>query len=183
MNQLPRVALATSLALVLSISNIDDAHAQTLASTLEVYVFPAEGQSTAQQSTDEATCYDWAVGNTGSDPFALAKQEQAEQQQAQAEQQSAQQAGQGAGARGAFRGAAAGALIGEIANDDAGEGAAWGAAVGMVRGRRQGRQAEAQAQQQAAASSGQRQQATAQQMTNFNKAFSVCLEAKNYMVK
>ena len=115
MNQLPRVALATSLALALSMSNIDGAHVQTLASTLEVYVFPAEGQSTAQQYTDEATCYDWAVGNTQSDPFALAKQEQAEQQQA-------------------------------------------------------------------AASSGQRQQATAQQMTNFNKAFSVCLEAKNDMV-
>ena len=46
-------------------------------------------------------------------------------------------------------------------------------------GRRQRKQAEAQAQQQAANT----QKATAEQMGNFKKAFSVCLEAKHYMVK
>ena len=183
MKQLSRVALATGFALVLSMFNVEHARAQSLASSIEVYVFPTQGQDSAQQSTDEAACYDWAVDNTGSDPFALVKQEQADQQQAQAEQQSAQQAGQGSGTRGALRGAAAGALIGEIASDDAGEGAAWGAAVGMIRGRRQGQQAQAQATQQAASNSSQRAQATSQQMTNFKKAFGVCLEAKNYMVK
>lgn len=60
------------------------AHAQqqSLGSTMDVYVFPAEGQDTAQQSRDEAECYEWAAGNTGTDPFDLAKQEQADQQQA-----------------------------------------------------------------------------------------------------
>lgn len=163
------------------------AHAQTptptLASTMEVYVFPSEGQDASQQSKDEAACYEWAVGNTGSDPFKVADQQQANQQQAQAEQQAAKQTGQGSGARGAVRGAAAGALIGEIANDDASEGAAWGAAAGAVRGRRMGAKANAQAQQQAAASAGQREQATEQQLANFKNAFSVCLEAKKYMVK
>ena len=171
------------LALCLAASDQAHAEGQTLASTIDVYVFPTEGQDSGQQSTDEAACYEWAVSNTGSDPFDLSKQEQGNEQQAQAEQQAAQQAGQGSGARGAVRGAAAGALIGEIANDDASEGAAWGAAAGAIRGRRQGKAAQQQAQQQAAQQAEQRQEATAEQLENFKKAFSVCLEAKNYMVK
>lgn len=159
------------------------AQSQTLGSTMDVYVFPAEGQDTSQQSKDEVECYEWAAGNTGSDPFDLAKQEQANAQQAQADQQAAQQAGKGSGAQSAVRGAAAGALIGEIANDDASEGAAWGAAAGAVHGRRKGRQAQQQAQQQAAAQAEQREEATEQQLANFKNAFSVCLEAKEYMVK
>ena len=159
------------------------AQSKTLASTMEVYVFPTEGQDSGQQSTDEAACYEWAVSNTGTDPFDLSKQEEADEQQAQAEQQAAKQAGRGSGARGAVRGAAAGALIGEIANDDASEGAAWGAAAGAIRGRRQGRAAQQQAQQQAAQQAEQREEATAGQLENFKKAFSVCLEAKDYMVK
>ena len=47
---------------------------KTLAATMSVYVFPTEGQSAEQQSKDEAECYNWAVGNTGTDPFDLAKQ-------------------------------------------------------------------------------------------------------------
>ncbi len=160
-----------------------NAHSASLASTMDVYVFPTSGQEASQQSQDEASCYDWAVDNAGVDPFDLSKQSEADQQQSQAEQQAAQQAGRGAGARGALGGAAAGALIGEIADDDAGEGAAWGAAVGAIHGRRQGRRAEAQAQQQASSQASQRQQATAEEMSNFKKAFSVCLEAKDYMVK
>ncbi|MEL7447710.1 MAG: glycine zipper domain-containing protein [Pseudomonadota bacterium] len=161
------------------------AHAQskTLGATMDVYVFPAEGQDAAAQSKDEAACYEWAVGNTGSDPFELAKDAQANQQQAQAEQQAASNAGRGAGASGAVRGAAAGALIGEIANDDASEGAAWGAAAGAIRGRRKGRQAQQQAQAQASNNAQQREAATAEQLENFKKAFSVCLEAKEYLVK
>ena len=172
-------AVAIAAACCVGLVGIVTAEGKSLSSTMEVYVFPTEGQDTSQQSKDEAECYEWAVGNAGADPFELVKQKEADQQQAQAEQQAAQQAGQGAGARGA----AAGALIGEIANDDASEGAAWGAAAGAIRGRRMGREAQAQAQQQAAAQAQQREQATAEQMANFKKAFSVCLEAKNYMVK
>ena len=84
---------------------------QSLSSTMEVFVFPKEGQDAAKQSKDEVECYEWAVGNVGTDPFDLSKQKEADQQQAQAEQQAAQQTGQGAGARGAVRGAAAGAPI------------------------------------------------------------------------
>ena len=180
-----KARIVIAIVAVCSVGPVGIANAQgkSLASTMDVYVFPAEGQDTSQQSKDEAECYEWAVGNAGVDPFELTKQKESDQQQAQAEQQAAQQAGQGAGARGAVRGAAAGALIGEIANDDASEGAAWGAAAGAIRGRRMGRQAQAEAQQQVASQAEQREQATAEQMANFKKAFSVCLEAKQYMVK
>jgi len=95
-----------SVALAFPLGNLAQAQAQTLGSTMDVYVFPAEGQDSGQQSQDEAACYEWAVGNTGSDPFDLAKQEQSDAQQAQAEAQAAEQVGQGSGARSAVRGAA-----------------------------------------------------------------------------
>ena len=171
------------LALVVLPGGPAQAQSQSLGSTMDVFIFPAEGQDSSQQSKDEAACYEWAVGNTGTDPFELSKQKEVDSQQAQADQQAAAQAGQGAGAGGAVRGAAAGALIGEIANDDASEGAAWGAAAGMVRGRRQGRAAQQQAHEQAAAQAEQQAGATEQQLANFKNAFSVCLEAKEYMVK
>jgi hypothetical protein len=156
---------------------------ESLSSSMDVYVFPTEGQETAQQQADEASCYEWATTNSGGDPFALSQQASADQQQAQADMQAAEGAGRGAGLRGAARGAAAGAIIGEIASDDASEGAAWGAAAGAVRGRRQGHKAQAQAQQQAGAKAENTAAATAEQLEDFKKAFSVCLEAKNYMVK
>ena len=156
---------------------------KTLAATMEVYVFPNEGQDSSQQSKDESECYNFATGQTGNDPFALAKQEDANESQAEAEMAAAEQTGRGAGARGAVRGAAAGAIIGEVTGGDAGESAAIGAAAVGIRGRRKGRQAEAEATAQAAAQAEQREEATAEDLDNFKKAFSVCLEAKDYMVK
>lgn len=156
---------------------------QSLSSTMDVYVFPKDGQDASQQSKDEASCYDWAQTNTGSDPFDLDKQQQAAAQQADAQQQAAQQSTQGAGARGAVGGAAAGAIIGEIASDDAGKGAAWGAALGAVHNRRKHRRAAEEQSAQAEQQYQQTTQATDEQIANFKKAFSVCLEAKNYMVK
>ncbi|HEX7080947.1 MAG TPA: hypothetical protein VF329_08035 [Gammaproteobacteria bacterium] len=159
------------------------AQGQSLAAAIEVYVFPSEGQDSGRQSMDESDCYQWAVANTGGDPFDLAKQQGVDEQQAQAELQQAQQVGRGAGAAGAAGGAAAGALIGEIANDDAGEGAAWGAALGAIASRRKAKEAQAQATDAAAGRAVQRETATAEQIDNFKKAFSVCLEAKDYLVK
>ena len=109
----------------------------------------------------------------------------AEQAQMTAEQKKAavEEQTRGAGAAGAVRGAAAGALIGEIASNDAGEGAAWGAAVGMVAARRKARRARQRADQQIERETQQVQQASAEQIEGFKKAFSVCLEAKKYLVK
>lgn len=175
--------LACGALVAVSAVTLAQAPAKSLSATLEVYVFPSDGQDVAQQSKDEAACYEWAVSNAGVDPFELEKQAQADAEKAEAEMAAASQAGKGSTGRSAVRGAAAGALVGEIANDDASEGAAWGAAAGAVHGRRSGKQASAEAQQSAAASADDRAEATAEQMQNFKKAFSVCLEAKEYLVK
>jgi hypothetical protein len=167
----------------ISLAQTQPAQQKTLAATMNVYVFPTEGQIAQQQSTDEAACYNWAVQNTGSDPFALQKQAQQAQQQADQAEQQIDQAGKGAGAKGAVGGAAVGALIGEIASDNAGAGAAWGALAGAVVARRRTERAKAEASQQVEQQNQQAQQATAEQIENFKKAFSVCLEAKKYMVK
>ena len=172
--------------IVLSLAATSAAYAQggkTLASTMEVYVFPEEGQEADQQSKDEASCYEWAVTNAGADPFELQKQSEANTEQTEQAVAEAQQSGQGAGVRGAARGAAAGAIIGEIADDDASQGAAYGAAAGAIRGRRQARAAKEEATEQAVQQGEARQEATEEQIGNFKKAFSVCLEAKDYLVK
>ena len=167
------LTMAAMMAVLLPFSS--GAQQKTLASTMNVYAFPKQGQSPDVQSRDEAACYQWATQNLGFDPFHLEKQAQ---QQAAANQQAAAQASQGSGARGAARGAAGGALIGAIAGD-AGKGAAIGATAGFIGGRARARGAQDQAAQQTAST----QQATAQQIDGFKKAFSACLEAKEYMVK
>ena len=156
---------------------------QSLAATLEVYVFPTSGQEASQQSKDEVECYSWAETNTGVDPFQVDKDTEQQQQQAAKQAQASQESARGAGARGAVRGAAAGALIGEIADDDASKGAAWGAALGATRSRRNARQNQAQAQQQAEQSVDAQKAYAEDKVENFKKAFSVCLEAKEYMVR
>src|SRR5262252_10882346 len=156
---------------------------KTLAATMNVYAFPQAGQKADKQSKDESDCYAWATSNTGSDPFALSKQQAQQQQQTQQQVQQAKASQQGAGARGFAGGAVTGAVIGEIANDDAGQGAAWGAAVGGIAARRRAKGHSDAAAQQAQQSGAQKQQATAQQIDNFKKAFSVCLESKKYLVK
>jgi hypothetical protein len=156
---------------------------KTLAASMNVYVFPTQGQPADKQSKEEAECYNWAASNTGSDPFALTKQQAAQQQQTQQQVQQAQAASQGAGGRGFAAGAMTGAVIGEIANDDAGQGAAWGAALGAASARRRAKEKSQEAANAAQQSGAAKQQATAEQINNFKKAFSVCLEAKQYMVK
>lgn len=156
---------------------------KTLAATMNVYVFPTEGQDSGQQSKHEVECFTWAVQNTGSDPFDLQAMNERAQKQAEQTKQQTAQATQGAGAKGVLKGAAVGALIGEIADDDAGGGAAYGAAAGLLAGRRRARGARQRATKQADQQVAQTQQATAEALTNFKKAFSVCLEAKKYMVK
>ncbi|HNP35051.1 MAG TPA: glycine zipper family protein [Woeseiaceae bacterium] len=163
------------------------AHAQdegkSLAATLGIYAFPKDGQALSQQSKDEASCYDWSVSNTGSDPFDLQKKGEQQQQQTEQQIQQAQAASAGAGAAGAVKGAAAGALIGEIAGNDVGNSAAWGAAVVGVASRRRAHRASEHAQEQAAEQGAEQQQATEEQIAGFKKAFSACMEAKDYIVK
>jgi hypothetical protein len=156
---------------------------KTLASSLEIYVFPKDGQDSSQQSRDETACYEWATTNSGVDPFAASKQTAAAQEQAQQSQQHVAEASKGAGGRGLIGGALAGAVIGEIVDDDSSKGAAYGAAAGAIMARRRAAEAQHQAQQQGQQQVAQAHQLSAEQITNFKKAFSVCLEGKSYLVK
>jgi hypothetical protein len=133
----------------------------------QMVVYPAKGQSAAQQQKDETECYAWAKGQTGYDP-AQATPYAAPPPPPQHE---------GERARGAARGAAGGAVIGAIAGD-AGKGAAIGATAGTVAGgSRQRRKQEDHAQ-----AAGQQQQAAAQQQQQFQKAYAACFEGRGYTV-
>jgi hypothetical protein len=170
------IALFAALSIAAELSNYAQAQSQkSLAASLGIAVFPAAGQGSSTQSSDEASCYSWAVKNTGIDPFQA--QKSANERTASAQQQAAN-ANAGAGMGGAARGAAGGALFGAIAGD-AGKGAAVGAAVGFVGGRMRKRHNEAQA----AEYTQNVNNATAAQIDTFKKAFSACLESKKYIVK
>ena len=155
---------------------------KSVSAALNVQVFPNAGQSASQQSQDEGACFDWAVQNTGTDPFELKKQSKEAKQQAKAAGDAAQDTRAGSGARGAVKGAAGGALVGAIAGDT-GKGAAIGAGVGVVAGRSRQRGKENQAEANANAQVAQIDQDTKSRMQDWKNAFSVCLEAKKYMVK
>ncbi len=159
------------------------AQQQSLAASLDIQVFPAKGQSANKQSEDEASCYQWAVTNTGVDPSDVEKQQQATQDQAQADQAAVAQSGAGAGVGGAVRGGAAGALVGAIAGGDAGKAAVWGASAGIVTSRHRARKGKADASENISASAAQSAQVSQEQITNFKNAFSACLQGKNYIAK
>jgi hypothetical protein len=138
-----------------------------VASQLGVFVYPKNNQDQDQQAKDENECYGSAKKQSGIDPTAPVTPQQDTKQ------------AKGGGAKGAAGGAAGGAAIGAIAGD-AGKGAAIGATAGAVRGRRQQKKGNKQAEQQA------QQKAQAQQAQTadtFKKAFSACMDARQYSVK
>lgn len=149
--------------------SIGGLNAQSISSSLGLYVFPANNQNAATQEADETACFKWAKQQSGYDPMNPTVYQGAE----------VDQSADGAAVKGAAVGAAGGAAIGAIAGD-AGTGAAIGAVVGGVRGRRSKKmneQAQQQANDQGAAA------ATQAAAKDYNKAFTVCMEGKGYTVK
>lgn len=155
---------------------------KSLAATMGIYAFPTEGQTPEQQSKDESACYNWAVQNSGADPFQLTKQSEQQRQAAEKSVQAAAESTEGTAGKAALGGAAAGALIGSF-GANAGKGALIGAGLGLLGGLLHENRTESQARAQAQHQTQQMQQYTQEQIDNFKKAFSVCLEAKKYMVK
>ncbi|MDN3723551.1 glycine zipper domain-containing protein [Aequorivita sp. SDUM287046] len=142
---------------------------EAVAKKMSVYVFPTKNQSAEQQAQDQSACYTWAVEQSGYDPInpTVVKAQQVPT------------GPDGAAVVGSAGGAAVGVAIGAIAGD-AGKGAAIGAVSGAVVGRRRGNMQKASAQNQA---NNQAAQANKNLEDGFRKAFSACLEAKNYTVK
>lgn len=140
--------------------------AQPISQSLGLLVYPAKGQTSAQQSVDEQECYNWSKAQTGIDPQAPPP----------AAAPPPEQKG-GQRVRSAARGAAAGAIVGEVANNDADEGAKVGAAAGVIAGGRQKREDKRAAEQQ---SKDQAQAAQTEQRATFKKALSTCLQGRGY---
>jgi len=63
---------------------------------------PNNGQNASTQSKDEGECYNWAVMNTGSDPFDLQKTQSQQAQQTQSQVAQAQSSAKGAGGAGSW---------------------------------------------------------------------------------
>ena len=129
--------------------------APSLVSAHEPYVFPANGQSPAQQDNDTYHCYRWGMQQSGFDPSRGVATAQPTSSPL----------------RGAMGGAAVGAVGGAIGGN-AGMGAAIGAGVGAVVGGARRRNQEAQ--QQAAVTAGR---------DAYNRAFAACMSGKGYTVK
>ncbi|MSQ98888.1 MAG: hypothetical protein EXR85_06290 [Xanthomonadales bacterium] len=138
----------------------------------QIFVYPAKGQSKDQQKQDEGACMSWASEQTGFNPAA---------QMTPTSPPPPQTAPTSSVGKGLLTGALVGVAVGAIAGN-AGKGAAIGAASGaLVGGMSKHQQQQQQAQQQQAWAN---QQAAnyAQQQANFSRAYTVCLQGREYTV-
>ena len=138
-----------------------------LETELGVFVYPKGEQDSKTQASDSLSCYDSAGEKTGIDPRTIGD-----------EAVVPGKVGGGAvkgAAGGALEGAALGAILG-----DASKGAAVGAARGAMRGlfgkKKAAAAATKEAEQRAAAADNQKQ-------ATFKRAFSACMDARNYSVQ
>jgi uncharacterized protein YcfJ len=130
-------------------------------------IYPAKGQSAAQQKKDETECHAWAKKQTGYDPeqatqYAVAPPPQPEGERVQ----------------GAARGAAGGAVIGAIAGSPG-----TGAAIGAVAGTMAGGVRQRRKQEEYDKATAQQQQAAKQQQQQYQRAYTACFEGRGYTVK
>ncbi len=166
-------------------ATIASAQSKTLAGTIGVFVFPADGQDSSEQSRDEAACFEWALEQTGSDPFQLARQSESNQAAADQAARQAQTAGTGSAVAGAATGAVAGAVVGNVFSSSSRSRRnlrTAGAAVGAAAGAANRQQQQAQAAANARRAEG-RAQATEAEIEGFRNAFSACMEANNYVAR
>ena len=134
----------------------------------DLMIYPKGGQSPEQQEKDKFECYGWAKNESGFDPMAPPTATKPPPQPG---------APKGGVVRGAVRGAALGAII-DDSSEGARKGARAGAAIGGMRRRDQKRE-QAVAQQQWEQ---EQQQIYAEKRNRYNRAYSVCLEARDYSV-
>jgi hypothetical protein len=130
----------------------------------EPVVYPAKGQTEAQQEKDQYECHQWATKDTGIDPVALAEQKLATPKPAES----------GGGMGGAGMGAARGAMDGDAAGGAA-RGFGIGRMVSVLRAKRQLRDQQSAGSQQAAA--------LQSQLATYDRAYAACLTGRGYSVK
>jgi len=160
------------------------AAATALAQSDDIFMYPAKGQSQAQQEKDRYQCHSWAVQQTGFDPTRASQAPVGAPPPSSTYYQPTQRHVLKGGARGAALGAVGGAIAG-----DAGKGAAAGAAMGGLVGgfRRRDERRQQYEQQQAAQQQYMQQQAAHQsaqqgQRATYNRAMAACLQGRGYTV-
>ena len=144
--------------------------ADSLVSSMGIYVYPAKEQTAQQQSEDDYACFGWAKQQTGYDPM----------NPPQVTAQAPDQGPSGARLRGAARGAAAGAVVSEITDNDTSDAMVGGAAMGAMRGGRQDRLNRRDQAEQAEVAADQQEDGYANQ---FKGAYAACIEGRGYSVK
>ncbi len=154
------ITLGLSSVVLLSVMNMAMA---------DLMIFPAKGQSDATMEQDKFSCYGWAKGQTGFDPMKVPTTSTAPPSQQQKS---------GGIVRGALGGAALGAIIGDSSRSARNAGAA-GALIGGVR-QSSANNASAQKTEQ-----WKQQEASnyANNRSQYDRAYSACLEGKGYTVK
>ena len=135
----------------------------------ELMIFPNVDQTPEKQEQDKFACYSWAKDQSDFDPMAPPTATEPPPQQ---------QAKKGGAGRGLVRGAAVGQIVGGD-SDSTAKGAAAGAAVGGMRRRDQKRKEEVARQQWEQ----EQQQIYAENRNRYNRAYSACLEGKDYTVR
>ena len=149
-------------------ADAQEAQTKSLSQSLGVFVYPGQGQTPEQQQADENECYGWAGETTGIDPFQPGNSAPAEVSGIG-----------GSGAKGAARGAVGGAAISGMTGGDTSDAMLVGTAVGAVRGRRKAKKAQEAEKKQAEAAA---QAADQERLNTFNRAFSACMEGRDYTV-
>ena len=135
----------------------------------ELMIFPSADQTPEQQEQDQFTCYRWAKDKSDFDPMVPPTA---------TEPPPKQQRKKGGIGRGLLRGAAIGAIVGD-SSDSARKGAAAGALIGGMRRQDQKRKEEAARQQWEK----EQQHIYAENRNRYNRAYTACLEGKNYTVR
>jgi hypothetical protein len=153
--------------------------APVLAQANDVFAYPLAGQGQEQQSRDRFDCHQWAVQQSGFDPFAAPPPPQQTQQQGGGTILGLGRGGLfpgtgmvGDAATGAGLGAAGGAIAGSP-----GKGAAIGAVGGAVLG------GLSRAGQPSQTTPSQSEQVYYQRRASYNNAFGACMQARNYSVR
>jgi outer membrane lipoprotein SlyB len=146
----------------------------SMAYAQEPIVFPAKGQSDEQMDKDKYECYTWAKKETGFDPMAIptASAPPPKQKETKA-----------SAGRGAVGGALLGAGLGKITGGSAKKGAIAGGVGGAVVGG--SRKARTEEENKKAKKKWKKEQGQEymQERSEYNRAFSACLEGKGYTVK
>lgn len=136
-----------------------------MASTVGLYVYPKNHQSSTQQLTDESQCYSSAKSQTGYDPNATTTAAKPEDKKS--------------GDKPVAKGAVRGAVISGATGGDAAAGARRGAMLGSIKAKRQDKKETEQADKQADAA----KTASQQSLDNFKRSMSACLDSRSYSVK